>query len=288
MSQVLCQACGERPVIPPVLSCWFCRQKPADRRRRYGAWHRTQIIETYKATSSTAKAAAAAGTSASYAWHILDDEGLITNRTPEYPAEVVEEALRLYIDERLSCRGVEARLREKHSPAPSQESIHQWVKAHGLLRTKSQADVIQNSRRNGRDYEGEVGPRAQELATRKLSVRRIARELGVSRQAVKRHLSEEDRPGPAMATIRQAWEADTPEARARRARRDQVVVMRHDGATYPEIEEESGLSTATVYLYLKGAGLVADEDLPEDVRAVVRQLAGLRKVIRRHSKEARG
>lgn len=268
----LCSTCGRKPVLRLVRCCWSCRRQAV-------------IVRVYRRTASLAKAAAAAGCSQSYAWQIANRAQLIQNRTPSYPTALIQEAARLYVDERLSCRGVEVRLKQRHAAVPSQQTIYLWLKHQGVLRTKSAADRIQNGRRNGIDYD-DVASRARELAgERRWSVRRIALELGVSRNAVRAYLDPQDRCGAAEATVRAAWLADTPEAAERRQKREKVLALRRQGASYPEIEQATGLSTATVYLYLLAAGLVAREEYPEELRGLIRHLATFRRAIRSREKE---
>lgn len=225
------------------------------RRPIYGAWHRARVLANYARTSSHTAAARAAGVSPGWAYGVLKRNSRIADQNC-FTARTMLEARRLYVEERLSCRGVVARLRAAGvDPAPSQQTVFDYLRRAGVLRTKSQADVIQNGRRNGRDYEA-IGPVARELAReRRWSVHRIARELDISRNAVKRHLEAEDRCDAAEATRRAQWEADTPEARARRERRIQVMQLRIAGKKLREIVAAVGVSLPTVCTWLREDGL---------------------------------
>lgn len=233
------------------------RQEIASRkRRRYTAWHRGRVLAAYRREESLRAAAAAAGVGATWAYRVLEEAGAIARKTPQYPVRLVREAERLYIEERLSCRAVASRLRETYGAAPSQEWVHARMRERGVLRTKSQTNKIQNGRRNGRDYEKDLPARARELAARRWSVRRIARELGVSRNAVKAYIDPVDRCSRAEATVRERWLAEDPGAERRRELRVRVLDLRvRHGLKYREISEMTGLSVPTISAYLRQAGV---------------------------------
>lgn len=234
------------------------------RRRRYGDWHRRRVIAAYGREGSVSRAACAVGVGETWAYKVLEEVGAIAHRTPTYPVSLVREAERLYVAERLSCRAVARRLAEKHGTGPSQEWVHARMRERGVLRTKSETNKIQNGRRNGRDYEKDLPARARELARRRWSVRRIARELGISRNAVKAYLPAADRCGPAEATVRQRWLADDAGAELRRGRRAQVLELRvRRGLKYREIAAITGLSVPTISAYLRQAGLTRPARAPK-------------------------
>lgn len=218
--------------------------------RRISAWHIARLRKAFDRTHNVADAANAAGVSLPTAYRVLADQ----IRPTTFRTRMRKEALRLYASG-LSCRAVALELKKAHDAAPSQESIHQWAKAAGILRTKSRADELQNARRHGRNYD-ELRKQARHLAEENLwSVRRISEHLGVTRKVVQRAIAREHRLDPSEATERRQWQAYLPDVEARRARRDDVIARREKGQTYPEIVAATGLSAATVFTYCKRAGL---------------------------------
>jgi len=231
------------------------------RRRRLTEWHRSRVLAAYRRRPSVASAARAAGISTTAAWSILDAAGVV-QRTPVYPASLVREAERLYLEERLSCRGVARRLAAKHDPPPSQQWVFDHLRRRGVLRSRSQADRVFNSRRTGKDYDA-LGRRARQLAGEKRwSVRQIARALGVSRNMVHAALRPDDRLDARQATLRRKWVADHPDVEARLDRRASAVFWRRQGLTYSRIAKLTGLSSATIYVALKEANLTGSRQRP--------------------------
>ncbi|MCU1349505.1 MAG: hypothetical protein JWO56_2535 [Acidobacteria bacterium] len=70
-----------------------------------------------------------------------------------YSTILVNEALELY-SAGLSCRATAAALKRRHPdiPTPSHESVGQWTRRAGILRSKTRAHELQNARRTGIDY----------------------------------------------------------------------------------------------------------------------------------------
>lgn len=228
-----------------------CRRS---RRRRLTRWHRSRVLAAYARGASVTEAARRAGISTTTAYRILDDAGVV-KRTPVYPAWLIGEAERLYVEERLSCRGVVKALARRFDRAPSQQWVFDHLRRRGVLRTKSDADRIQNSRRTGKDYSA-LRRTARRLAQEKRwSVRHIARVLDVSRGMVRRSVDPVDRCDPSQATTRRAWQAEHPDVESRLDKHASAVFWRRQGRTYREIAGLTGLSIATIYLALKAAGM---------------------------------
>ena len=217
---------------------------------------------TFARTKSVAEAARAAGVSLPTAYRVLASEV-----APQgFTARVRAEALRLY-KTGLSCRRVAAALKATHDPAPSQETVFQWCRAEGILRDRTRANELMNSRLNGRDYDAVRGEVAV-LAEEQLSIHEIARRLGVSRNFVKRHFPEDfeyesadggvakNTPTRLRAAMeRRYWQAYLPDVEERRRIRDEVIARRERGETLPAIAAAVGKSPATVWLYCREAGL---------------------------------
>jgi transposase len=160
-----------------------------------------------------------------------------------FKTRIRREAMALYAPG-LSCRAVAAALRLRHSPSPSQESVHQWARADGILRNKTRADELMNARRNGRDYDA-IRARAPRLhSLMKWSVRAIALHFGVSRNVIKRIVARQDTP--AQATWKRAWIAHHPDVEKRRADYARAAELRADGKTLAEIARTLGRPYSTV------------------------------------------
>lgn len=237
--------------------------------KRFGKWHRSRVLGAYRRLKSIEKAAATAGVSPSWAYSVLDQADLIAHRTPVYPVSLIQEAERLYVEERLSCRGVAARLAETYDPAPSQEWVYQRLRERGVLRSKSRALRVRNGRENSKDYDALAAEAAKLAANRKLSIRRIAQDLGVSRNMARQAVRKADRCNPSRATRRRAWEADLPDVEDRLDRRARVIYLRRElGKTYAEIAAATGLARSTICVYLKDAGLIGSRSRPRRFRKV--------------------
>jgi hypothetical protein len=215
-------------------------------------YRRRKLFCSYKALGSIVQAAKAAGVSIPTAYRYLADYV-----KPAYPARLRSEARRLYLSG-MSCRRVTRELRVLHDgEGPSQETIHQWMRMAGILRSKSRADEIHNAQRSGRDIQAadDLRTTARRLVRGKnFSVTRVAAMLGVCRKFVIRACKGEV-PTRAGAQRLLKWWADLPEVEARRRRRALVIEMRLGRATYPEITKATGLSTATISVYLREARL---------------------------------
>jgi AraC-like DNA-binding protein len=171
-----------------------------------------------------------------------------------YRTGIRTEALGLY-QSGLSCRRVVAELKRRHGSSPSQNTIFEWCRDERVLRDKSRADELMNARRNGRNYD-QVRLEARRLAEDHLwSIRRIARHLGVAKSAVKRAIDPDHHLDLSEAVMRRVWQAYLPDVDDRLRRRDEVIALRHRGATYPEISKATGLSPSTVFSYCRCAGL---------------------------------
>lgn len=213
-----------------------------------------ELLAEYERTHSVADASAASGVCVPSAYRILSQVGIFKAATPQYKTALRRRAVDLY-RKGLSCRAIEKAFRSEFSPAPSRAIINDWVKSAGVVRTRSRADELMNARLNGRDYD-QMRKRVLYLATEKLwSIRRIANELGVSRNFVARAVPRSYHCDPAEATERRAWQAFHPDVERRRAKRDLVVTLRERGLTYPQITEKTGVSKAMVYRYCRLAGL---------------------------------
>jgi hypothetical protein len=88
-----------------------------------------------------------------------------------YDARLRALALELYAGGR-SCRGAAAELKRLHPniATPSQETVHQWAFAAGILRDKTRSDEIAQAARFGIDYDA-IRAGAPVLATEKQSTR---------------------------------------------------------------------------------------------------------------------
>jgi transposase-like protein len=227
------------------------------KRRRISEWHRSRLSAAYRRTRSVCAAARAARVSLPTAYRYLADQH--RSAVPTFKTRIRNEALRLYLSG-LSCRAVARELAKTHRPAPSQESVHQWMKAAGVLRSKRRSDELMNARVHGRDYD-QIRRDARRLAADKLwSVRRIAETLQVSRGVVKRAIARSPlRPdhilNPADATLRRMWQAYLPDVEERRRVRDEVITRRERGETLKSIAVATGKSEATVWKYCREAGL---------------------------------
>lgn len=172
-----------------------------------------------------------------------------------YPASLLREAQQLYVEERLSCRRVVEKLRERHGWAPSQQCVFEHLRRRGVLRSRSDADRAMNERLHGKDYRT-LAERARQLAEDHYwSPRAIARHLGVSKGMVRRTLEPHQQPGPAEAIRRRAWDASYPDVRARLRRRIEVLRRRRAGETYDAIAAALGVSRSTIYHYCRAAKL---------------------------------
>ena len=157
------------------------------------------------------------------------------------------EAMRLYASG-LSCRSVIRELKKSRDVVPSQESVHQWAKAAGILRTKSRADELMNARRIGRDFDA-VRREGRRLRTQlNWSVRAIAQHLGVSRNVIKRVVLNDS---PSKATHRRAWMAHHPDVEKRRADYERAASMRADGKRFSEIARAIGRPYPTIYSWFR-------------------------------------
>jgi transposase len=173
-----------------------------------------------------------------------------------FTTRVTREALRFYA-QGLSCRKVAAILSITFDPAPSQETIYQWARVAGIIRTKTRANELREARRQGKNFDA-IREEARHLAVDRLwSVRRISEQLHVSRGVVTRALagsyeSREHLLTPREATIRRKWQAYLPDVEQRRARRDEVIDRRERGETYTSIAAALGVSRSTVYSDVRG------------------------------------
>lgn len=179
-------------------------------------------------------------------------------KVAEFTTSTLRRARHLYVDEQLSCRAVAAKLAEE-SPEGEPSPSHTWVYDHlgrlGVLRTKSQADVVLQSRRRGKDYAAihEVARRL--TLEHNWSTRHIARLLGVTHKSIAFAIGPDERLNARDATLRRNWHADHPDVVKRVRRRARCISMRIDGATYSEIMLALQISKPTVSAYLRGAGL---------------------------------
>jgi DNA-binding CsgD family transcriptional regulator/transposase-like protein len=218
--------------------------------RRISKWHVARIRAAHRRTGSVAIAAEAAGVSLPTAYRVLAD----VVKQAGYTMRVVREAVDLY-RAGYSARGVARILGERMSPAPSHESVSGWARAAGVDRSKSRAQEVRAARLAARDYDA-LRRRARFLATEKLwSVRQIACTLKVSRNFVLRSVPKSYRCGLSLSIERRMWQAHLPDVERRRQIRDEVILRRKQGETYPEIAAATGLSHSTVYHYCHQAGL---------------------------------
>lgn len=173
---------------------------------------------------------------------------------PVFRSLLIREALELYA-RGWSCRTVAADLARRYDPAPSQQWVYERVRDAGVVRSKSRAMELREARRHGKNYD-RLRREARRLAVEgHLSIREISRRLGVSRNMVQRTVPEL-KTSRREATIRRCWFADLPDVKRRQERRELVVRLRREGKKYREISAATGLCWATIYLYLRAAGLV--------------------------------
>lgn len=210
----------------------------------------------------------------------MPESAYVPGRGLGWPGEYEREAVKLYTGG-LSCRGAAAAMKERHAHTPSQETIHQWAKAAGVLRTKSRADEIQNARRAGRTISAADGLRSQARKLRrehKWSVKYIAGVLGVSRNFVERAIFKKRslrqrtrRRMPASrasrATRLRAWQADHPDVIDRIRAMHVAVTMKDAGATLPEIVFRTKRSKKTIWTWLRETGRTGSVQHPLCVAA---------------------
>lgn len=180
-----------------------------------------------------------------------------------FSPDIKVEALALYAAG-ASCRAAAAVLRARGN-GPSQESIHQWAAEAGILRTKSRADELMNSRLQERSIEEAdmMRLRAREFAlNRKWSSRYIAEVLGVSRNFVK-HALGESVDSPSNATRKRHWEADHPDVDERRQALYTAIDMKDAGESIPAIACAVSRSESIVWLWLRDAGRTGSRDHPK-------------------------
>lgn len=171
-----------------------------------------------------------------------------------FHSSVLREAVTLY-RAGMSCRAVSVELRSRMDPGPSQQWVFERLRERGEIRSKSRAQQVRGSRDHGRDYD-RLRAQAVGLARRNLPQREIARRLGVSRSSVRRWLPRDLRMSVSESLRVRAWAASTPQAHARVMRRRRVLKMSAEGATYREIREETGVSSATIHKYRRETGMV--------------------------------
>jgi transposase len=218
--------------------------------RRITQWHVGRLHAEFKRSGSIARAAEYAKVSLPTAYRHL---GAFAKELG-YRAPVQREALRLYASG-LSTKGVAAALAEKYNPSPSRQTVWDWVRSAGIVRSKGRAQEIRACTENRRDYAA-LRRQVRELAEEKLwSVRAIARHLGVSRNFVKCWIPREYRCELSTSIERRAWQAYHPDVERRRTLFDQVVALRERGRKLEDIVVETGLSRSTVWVWCKRAGL---------------------------------
>lgn len=222
------------------------------RHRRITDWHVARLRAAYRRTASVPAAARAAGVSLPTAYRVLAEE--LKPVVHVYKTRLRQEAKRLYASG-MSCREVARELAKTHSPTPTHESIRGWMAAAGILRGIRRALELRAIRERGKDYD-RIRAIARRLSNEKqLSPSHIARVLGVQKSVIRRVLDRDQRLDSAEATLRRNWQADLPDVHERLRKRELVVTLRERGATYPQIKATTGLSAATVYKYLREAGL---------------------------------
>lgn len=221
--------------------------------RRLSSWHVSRLHATYARTSSIAESARAAGVSLPTAYRVLAK--VHAPAVPVFKTGIRKEAQRLY-ETGLSCRAVAEELAKVHSPAPSQESIHQWMRNAGVLRTKSRAMELREAKKHGKDYD-RIRQQARRLVIEEaLCEKSAAKILGVGRKVVERALPEDERvTDPSEAMLRRKWQSNLPDVEQRRAIRDEVIARRERGETLDQIVAATGKSKATVSKYIRDAGL---------------------------------
>lgn len=220
--------------------------------KRISSWHLSRLRAAYRRTGSVPEAAKAGCVSVATAYRHLANEHL--SRVPTFKTRIRREALKLYASG-LSSRAVVRELEKSYSPAPSQESICQWAKAAGILRSKTRANELRAKRVHQKDYD-RIRQIARQLSDeRQLSPMHIARVLGVQKSVIRRAIARDQRLDPSEATLRRKWQADLPDVNERLHKRETVITMRERGATYPQIIAATGLSQSTVSIYLRSAGL---------------------------------
>jgi hypothetical protein len=212
-----------------------------------------RIVTTYALCGSLQRTADVCGVHRMTAYKHLKRLGLVRDR-PTYTARLAREAVSLYASG-MSAQDVSDELRNRHGNAPNAEWVRWHVRKAGTQRSRSRASEIANKKRFGRDYDA-IRKEARKLAEEKLwSVRRIALHLGVSTKMVSLAIPHEHRLGLRDALIRANWQAYVPKVERRRALQDRVIALRMGGATYPEIEAQTGVRTHTVWYWLRMCGL---------------------------------
>lgn len=229
------------------------------RPRRFSEADRQRVVEAYEASGGSLTAAAAAvGSSEGWAYGVVRAAGKVARPLVLVrPAGMRREAVELYARP-LSCREVVAELARRYPDVepPSHEWVRERVKEAGKMRGPSASQRLRMSAQTGKDYD-EIRRQGVELVVeRRWSPAAAARHLEVSKQVIVAALPKEHRLSKSRARRRRAWEAEHEDVEARLDRQAEVVYRRRElRQTYPEIEEATGLSRATVNFYLRGAGL---------------------------------
>jgi hypothetical protein len=202
-------------------------------------------------TGSVALAARAAGMDRRAAYQRLGVQG----PRREFTTGTRRVALELY-GSGMSAASVEEELRRRgYKHVPSREAIGKWAHAAGVARSRSRSDELGQAVRRGRDYD-ELRRQVRYLATeRLLSITRIAKELGVSRNFVRRAMPTVARLNSRSAVERRIWQAYLPDVERRRAAVAEVARRRAAGESIPAIAAAVGISPMTVWRYCRRSGL---------------------------------
>ncbi|HAX81611.1 MAG TPA: hypothetical protein DCY40_03450, partial [Actinobacteria bacterium] len=184
-------------------------------RARYGDDVRQHAVDFYRRHGSFSAAAAELGVSASWVYGVVRDSGIDRAELPVWPASLARRAAELYVEERLSCRAVAARLAaERGGAGPSHEWVAEQLRQRGLLRGKSAGQRARAEAVSRRDY-ADLERKARALFARGESARAVADRLGIARRTVVRWVGRTR--DPATATRVRAWEAPRDDVRERLA-----------------------------------------------------------------------
>lgn len=232
---------------------------PTGRPRRFSDEDRQLVVAAYEASDGSLTAAAAAvGSSEGWAYSVVRAAGKVARPLVLVrPAGMRREAVELY-ERPLSCREVVAELARRYPEVepPSHEWVRERVKDAGKMRGPSASQRLRMKAQTGKDYDEIRRLGVALVVERRWSPAAAARHLEVSKQVIVAALPKKHRLSKKKARRRRAWEAQHPDVEARLDRRAEVVYRRRElHQTYPEIEEATGLSRATVNFYLRGAGL---------------------------------
>jgi transposase len=190
--------------------------------------------------------------SATWVYQVLDAAGVV-RRCPAWPSSLVARAVELYVDQRLSARGVARELAaENGGRGPSHEWVHRRLLERGVYRCRSASQRARREAEAGQDY-AEAERQAVALYGEGFGAPTVAGRLGVSKTTVLRWVRARR---AADATRKRAWEAPTDAVRERLRKRAEVIRLRGERKTYAAIEEATGVSGPTIYGWLRAAGMV--------------------------------